>query len=63
VGDAVGVAPADDRSRPAAVALSGGLSNLLVDWLMTGTRQSPRLLTEVVYESVLAALTSLRDLA
>lgn len=58
-----GVDPADERPQLTAVALSGGVNNLLVDWLMTGMRQSPRLLTQVCTTLFLAALEGLRDSA
>ncbi len=55
-----GIDRSDERSRLTAIALSGAVNNLLVDWMMTGTRQSPEMLVEVCTTLFLAALDGLK---
>ncbi|WP_043652347.1 TetR/AcrR family transcriptional regulator [Nocardia thailandica] len=55
-----GIDARDEQPQLTAVALSGAVNNLLVDWLMTGMRQSPRVLTTVCARLFLAASASLR---
>ncbi len=52
-------ATAED-TRLTAIALSGGVNNLLVDWMMTGKHQSPAVLTRVCATLFVSALTGLR---
>lgn len=49
-----------ERSRLTAIALSGAVNNLLVDWMMTGRQQQPHALTEVCTDLFVAALAGLR---
>ncbi|RMI30546.1 TetR/AcrR family transcriptional regulator [Nocardia stercoris] len=56
-----GVNPHDEQPQLMAVALSGGVNNLLVDWMMTGMRQSPQVLTEACTTLFVAALDALRN--
>ncbi|WP_067667440.1 TetR/AcrR family transcriptional regulator [Nocardia miyunensis] len=58
-----GVDLSDERPQLTAVALAGGVNNLLVDWMMTGMRQSPQMLTQVCATLFLAALAGLNDTA
>ncbi|MFE3544090.1 TetR/AcrR family transcriptional regulator [Nocardia sp. NPDC059177] len=53
-------AEAGEDAQLTAIALSGAVNNLLVDWMMTGRRQSPQALTRVCTTLFLAALTGLR---
>lgn len=55
-----GVDSAGERSRLTAIALSGAVNNLLVDWMMTGTRHAPEMLVEVCTTLFLAALDGLK---
>ncbi|GGK62116.1 TetR/AcrR family transcriptional regulator [Nocardia camponoti] len=52
--------PDDEDSRLTAVALSGAVNNLLVDWLMTGRQQTPDVLTRVCTRLFAAAADGLR---
>ncbi|WP_336088002.1 TetR/AcrR family transcriptional regulator [Nocardia sp. SSK8] len=51
---------ADEDTRLTAIALSGAVNNLLVDWMMTGRRQSPAVLTRVCATLFVSALAGLR---
>ncbi|MFD4442345.1 TetR/AcrR family transcriptional regulator [Nocardia sp. NPDC058519] len=55
-----GIDPDDERTRLSAIALSGAVNNLLVDWMMTGQRQSVEVLVEVCTTLFLAAAGALR---
>lgn len=52
--------PGDDEIQLTAVALSGAVNNLLVDWMMTGRRQSPQVLARVCATLFTSALTGVR---
>ncbi|MFD4432870.1 TetR/AcrR family transcriptional regulator [Nocardia sp. NPDC058497] len=54
-----GIDPDDERTRLTAIALSGAVNNLLVDWMMTGQRQSVEVLVEVCATLFLAAAGAL----
>ena len=55
-----GIDSTDDHMQLTAVALSGAVNNLLVDWMMTGMRQSPEVLVEVCTTLFAAAHDGLR---
>ncbi|MGW4635213.1 TetR/AcrR family transcriptional regulator [Nocardia sp. NPDC004415] len=55
-----GVDAADEDTRLTAIALSGAVNNLLVDWMMTGRSQSPDVLTRVCSTLFVSAAAGLR---
>ncbi|MFD4295395.1 TetR/AcrR family transcriptional regulator [Rhodococcus sp. NPDC058532] len=49
-----------EPARLTALSLSGAVNNLLVDWMMTGQQQDPRVLIEVSTMLFVSALAGLR---
>ncbi|MFZ2530612.1 MAG: TetR/AcrR family transcriptional regulator [Rhodococcus sp. (in: high G+C Gram-positive bacteria)] len=54
-----GVDVDDERTRLTAIALSGAVNNLLVDWMMSGRQQPPLVLAEVSATLFVSALAGL----